>query len=419
MSLENIELAVSELKANKIRTVLTMLGIIIGIASVIAIMTVGDSMNRSIMSSMSEMGANNISFYVVTKSMSEDDMSIREMKDKDYFSEEMFQYLQKNFGNELEGIALQKSLGSIEVSESGKKATVNLTGYNSHALSGKNLKILAGRTLNKQDTEETKKVILVSNKYAEKFYGSDYNKALGKTVEGILNEKYYSYTIVGVYEYTESAMDFSNQSSGQLVTDGYLPLATVTAQTGSTALYDSFEAIAKEDADATALADSIAKSLNETYYIDNDAYEAYGYSMKQMIQETESMVKTLQLALSAIAAISLLVGGIGVMNIMVVSITERTREIGTRKALGASNTSIRLQFITEAVVICLIGGAIGIVVGMSLGLLASKLMGYPGVPSLSGVVVSVLVSMAFGIFFGYYPANKAAKMNPIDALRYE
>jgi putative ABC transport system permease protein len=131
------------------------------------------------------------------------------------------------------------------------------------------------------------------------------------------------------------------------------------------------------------------------------------------------MIGMIQLALSVIAAISLVVGGIGVMNIMLVSITERTKEIGTRKALGATNSSIRLQFITESVVICLIGGVIGIIVGVSLGTLAVKLMGYSAVVSIESVIVAVGFSMAIGIFFGYYPANKAAKLNPIDALRYE
>ena len=107
------------------------------------------------------------------------------------------------------------------------------------------------------------------------------------------------------------------------------------------------------------------------------------------------------------------------MNIMLVSITERTREIGTRKALGATNTSIRTQFIVEAIIICLIGGAIGILFGVLGGKLAASILGYPASPSITSIIVSLLFSMATGVFFGYYPANKAAKMNPIDALRYE
>ena len=128
---------------------------------------------------------------------------------------------------------------------------------------------------------------------------------------------------------------------------------------------------------------------------------------------------TVSIAVSFIAGISLLVGGIGVMNIMFVSITERTREIGTRKALGAKNSSIRLQFIIESVILCLIGGILGIVVGFVLGAIAAVALGYSAAVPVTAVIVATIFSMVIGIFFGYYPANKAAKLNPIEALRYE
>lgn len=131
------------------------------------------------------------------------------------------------------------------------------------------------------------------------------------------------------------------------------------------------------------------------------------------------MVQTVSIAIAFIAGISLLVGGIGVMNIMLVSVTERTREIGTRKALGAKNSSIRLQFIIESVLLCLIGGILGIVVGLILGAIAASILGYSATAPVGAMIISVALSMVIGIFFGYYPAGKAAKLDPIEAMRYE
>ena len=142
-------------------------------------------------------------------------------------------------------------------------------------------------------------------------------------------------------------------------------------------------------------------------------------TLTSMVTMLSDMMSTITLAIAVIAGIALLVGGIGVMNIMLVSITERTREIGTRKALGAKNSSIRVQFIVEAMIICLIGGIIGVILGVGAGIGLSNLLGYPAKPSVSAIMISLMFSMSIGVFFGYYPANKAAKMNPIDALRYE
>ena len=202
------------------------------------------------------------------------------------------------------------------------------------------------------------------------------------------------------------------------ITDLFIPIETMWKLTDSAEGYYSINAMTRQGADSRHLAGEFEDYFNR-YYTRNEDYRIMAVSLDSLIDQYTSMMGTVQIAIAVIAAISLLVGGIGVMNIMLVSVTERTREIGTRKALGAKNSAIRMQFIVESVIICLIGGLIGIAVGMALGYGGAKLLGFPATPSLSAILIVVGFSMAIGIFFGYYPANKAAKLDPIEALRYE
>ncbi|SFG18536.1 ABC transporter permease [Oribacterium sp. WCC10] len=416
MLIENIKLCLTGLMANKIRTFLTMLGIIIGIAAMIAIMTVSDAMNKSVMSSMGSMGADKIEVFLTQKSY--DDSTSREMKNSDYFNDRMFEELSNKFEGRITGIALSKSIGSSRVENGKLYANVDIRGLNPMALAGENLTILSGRSITEKDEEASAKVALVSDKYVQKIFQDDNASALGKEIEVLVDNKYYTYTIVGVYQYVDSGMTagFSQEDISTIV---YIPFSVAQMQVENGDLYDEFSVKASNGTDPASLSMEIQDYINTTFYQDNDAYESYSYSMKEQLKQMNAMLNTQKNAFMAIGAIALLVGGIGVMNIMIVSITERTREIGTRKALGATNNDIRIQFIIEAMMICLLGGMIGIIVGLSFGILATKVMGFQGSASVGGIVVCVLFSMAFGLFFGYYPANKAAKMNPIEALRYE
>jgi len=212
-------------------------------------------------------------------------------------------------------------------------------------------------------------------------------------------------------------MRFSSVSDKDIVTDFYIPLRTAKELNHSTG-YPQFTVVTAIGVDADTFAETTKQFFN-AYYRNNRDFEVSAFSMASVVEAMSGMLSTITTAISVIAGIALLVGGIGVMNIMLVSITERTREIGTRKALGAPNSSIRLQFIVESIVICLIGGIIGIILGIILGIVFSNMLGTAATPSLESIVLSISFSMAIGIFFGYYPANKAAKMDPIDALRYE
>ena len=175
---------------------------------------------------------------------------------------------------------------------------------------------------------------------------------------------------------------------------------------------------ASSDVDSAAMARDVQDFLNR-YYAKNEDYSVFAMAMSTMVESMSTIMNTLSIAISVIAGISLLVGGIGVMNIMLVSVTERTREIGTRKALGATNNDIRIQFVVESIIVCLIGGIIGIIVGTILGYVGSSLISEPCYPTFGYIALAVGFSMAIGVFFGYYPANKAARLDPIEALRYE
>ena len=228
----------------------------------------------------------------------------------------------------------------------------------------------------------------------------------------------YRFRIVGVYEYEQSAFSFSMASEKDISTSVYIPLTTAKALANAADGFSNITVMADPNADGSVVARELQNFLNR-YYRRNDNYSVFALSMDSMIEGVNDVMNTLSIAISVIAAISLLVGGIGVMNIMLVSVTERTREIGTRKALGATNANIRLQFVVESAMICLVGGVIGIILGAVMGYIGSYLLEAPTLPGIDSIAIAVGFSLAVGIFFGYYPANKAAKLDPIEALRYE
>jgi ABC-type antimicrobial peptide transport system, permease component len=427
--LENILLALSGLRANKMRSLLTMLGIIIGIASVIAIMTLGDSISSSVTDSMSSMGANNVTVGLQQKSTTAETLSsgmsftfgprMTEVQDEDLVTEEMLEDLKAYFSEEVAGYSLSESLGSGTARTGSLYAYVNALGVNKENLEDADLTLLAGRTLSERDQQEARKVVMVSDLLVNNLFDGDCQKAVGQTVDVLFGSRYRTYTIVGVYEYENSGMEFVSSAEEDTQTVLYVPLQTARDQNHNTSGYRQFIIQTAAGIQASDFCTQVEEYMNGRYYKDNDSFEISAMSMESIIKSMMEMLSTVSLAIAAIAGISLLVGGIGVMNIMLVSITERTREIGTRKALGATNGSIRLQFIMEAIVLCLLGGVTGILLGIGIASIATRLMGYAVSPSVKGIILSVSFSVFIGVFFGYYPADKAAKLNPIDALRYE
>ncbi|MCR4601639.1 MAG: ABC transporter permease [Clostridia bacterium] len=421
MFVENFKIALSQLAASKLRTFLTALGIIIGLSSVIIIMTVGDAMNNMALESMGSMGANKFTLYVTEKPSDDGSVgNVRDWKESDKISNDMIDKTLEHFKGKIKGVSLKEEVTQTEITQGNKSAAVSLNGVNDIALEQEKLKLLAGNNITASDMKNSRSVALVSDRYVNKLYDGDWQAALGKQVEIVVNNKYYIYTIVGVYQAPMNDGFFgSGGNIDDMPSDIFVPVKTTERQSGGNSAFYNIDLIAETGADMEALTADVPQWINDTFYASNDAYMVEAYNMQSYVEEMTDMVNTIKLAFMAIAAISLLVGGIGVMNIMIVTITERTREIGTRKALGATNNSIRMQFITEAVVVCLMGGIVGVSLGVAAGYGITSFMKVPTFTSISGIVGCLLFSMSFGVLFGYLPANKAAKMNPIDALRYE
>ena len=437
---ENIFLALASLRSNVMRTILTMLGIIIGIGSVICIDTLGNSLTKTVMDTMESSGGNTIYLSLQQKSAEEETTDSgmtfkgpgrrRDATEDDKYTNEMLADLWQKFPDEIKSIQVNSSLGNGVVKLGSEYANVSVTGVlPSEFDSGNPPKMLAGTLFDNKAYEEGKAVAMVSDYFCNNLYNGDVDEAIGKEVEVVVGNKFYTFTISGVYKYDPGdnmmAMMSSTSSDYDTSTTLYVPIKNIQEKLHDYGYQQVTIITDPEHVTNQETFMSQMKNYLDKYYHNNKYFQPSTFSLSSIFEQFTTMLNSVKAVFAGVAAISLLVGGIGVMNIMLVSISERTKEIGTRKALGASNTSIRTQFIVEAVVLCLIGGALGILTGIGMGFAGVKIMAkvsgsaVSAAPSIKSMVIAVLFSLAIGVFFGYYPANKAAKMNPIDALRYE
>ena len=401
---------------------MTMLGIIIGIGSVIAIVTVGDSMTSSINAELKESGGENITVMVDSKDSydylndSDEDYyydydSVSTPTEDDYMTLDEIEEFQEKFQDQIADISLSKDEGNQTLNNKVKSASTDIVGINTGYQTVEKLIVDAGRLLEQNDMTKARHYCIVSQTFVKSYFGNTkYEKAVSQTISIEIGGQIQDFLIVGVYHKQSSY--YSDE------TKVLIPLNTVVKLTNSKASFSSFIIKPKDDADVTKLSKQV-DAYWKSFYLQNTVADARIYNDAQYTKELNQTMDQVKLGIGAIAAISLLVGGIGVMNIMMVSVTERTREIGIRMALGAKQFEILLQFISEAILICLIGGVFGIILGVGIGIAVANAMNYPATPSISAVLVAVGFSMAIGVFFGYYPAKKASNLDPIESLRYE
>lgn len=403
--LESIRISLRALRANKLRSMLTMLGIIIGVAAVIAMVGIGNGATASITSQIKGLGSN---LLIVSPGQT----NTGGVKGAAGSSNTLLMTdLPKveAAGSAVKAVAPFASKGVQVVYGSGNTST-NAAGTTDALAQIRNLTLEEGRFLTKEDVDSYARVAIVGPTVVQNLMGDSNASIVGKTIK-LSN---IPFLVVG-----ETA---SQGSSGMTNNDDVIYIPITTAQDrliGNKYLRQIFIEASSSDMMTTAQ-DQVTFALRNAHHLQSSQADDFSIMNQADILATmENVTKTLTMLLGGIAAISLLVGGIGIMNIMLVSVTERTREIGIRKAIGAKGGDILLQFLIEAVVLCILGGGIGILLGWGGSILAGKALSMTTSISMSSVLMAFGFSAGIGIVFGVFPAKKAASMDPIDALRYE
>lgn len=393
--LQSFNLAIKSICSNKMRSFLTMLGIIIGVAAVIILVALVNGQMSYVTDSFSSMGTNQMTVRLInlsSRSVSDEDMYGFLEENQDYFT-----------------------LISPTVSVSGtvKNGTESLTSTSISGVSEDYLEIKAyeletGRFIQYSDIISRQKVCVMGYYTAQNLFGSA-EKSLGENVK--INGG--AYKVIGVVERQTSETSTLEEGG----TDDFLYLPYTSAiKIARNASINNY-VLTTADLDKTEEAKTALENFLYLKFKDEDLYTVT--SMSELLDSLNSMIAMMSGVLGGIAGISLLVAGVGVMNIMLVSVTERTREIGIRKSLGAKKRTIMQQFVIEAAVTSSIGGLIGILLGCTLSGVIGSLMSIEATPSMGAIAISFSVSVGIGLIFGYMPASRAAKLNPIDALRSE
>ena len=394
MLYQSFKMALKAIAGNKMRSFLTMLGVVIGVMAVVVLVAIGQGANSSVVESIEGMGTNLISANILARRTNPVDM------------------------DGLNELALNPFIEHVApVSNVNGTVKAGNATYDDAALMGttpgyehiRGWELAQGRFLTQPDIDNRSLVAVIGSEAASEMYGT--TRAVGET----FSLSGYTITVVGVLQAN------GNSASGSNDNQVIIPFTLAQRLSSSTSISSFYVSAASSDMvemAQTAVERYLEKAF-QNYTANSWGTQYTVYNQTEMLDTLSETTQTLTLMLGGIAAISLLVGGIGIMNIMLVSVSERTREIGIRKALGATYNNILLQFLLEAMVIGIVGGGLGVVLGVGASFAISEFAGWNTVISVWAIVIAVVFSIGIGLFFGIYPARKAALLDPIDALRYE
>ena len=412
---ESLKIAIKCIKANWLRSVLTMLGIIIGITSVIMIVGAGTGVRDYIVGLIEDMGSNAVLVSVDTTQASDNDYITLEDVD--------------NIKTKVSGVdrcsPMLMGFGQATIDKTATEATVMMVGVNSDVQFAMTNTCEYGRFFTDEEYAANAPIAVMGLESAKNVFG--YEDATNESITVSSSGKSMKIKVCGVANIDAMANSLGGGGNiGQMFQSGsdkpvialFLPCTTLTQITGASSNLSSVFVIAEEGADYDAVGNAAVNYLKAAH----GNYSKGMYTAQNMatyIEIVDIIMQVLTAFIACVGAISLLVGGIGVMNIMLVSVTERTREIGIRKSLGAKTRVITMQFLTESIILCLIGGIIGVILGISGAFAACSVIDIQPKISVWFVLLALLFSSGVGLFFGIYPARKAAQLSPIDALRSE
>ncbi len=393
MLIENIKLAFAAMRGSKMRTVLSLLGIIIGVASVVAILTIGQSASTSITESIATGGLDMITIYPSF-----------DQRRSGIFDEEFSDTILRD----IEGIStvLPQSTSSAQVRNGQETMSASVSGVLSTYVDVLNLEFAEGTFFTAMDNLNYRQVVVLGSDVADELFPDQ--SALGQYVS-IYRNQAKSFLVVGVLESKDATYNLSYDNTV------FIPYNTFSQRFARISGVGTYVLKVADGYQTIEVADRVTEYLDGI--VGSDGYSIF--SPATLAEMANEITGTFSAFLAAIAAISLLVGGIGIMNIMLVSVAERTKEIGIRKALGASPNVIRGQFIIEALTLTILGGMLGIVLGAFISFAVTNVMDWSLHLSYTSVILALGFSMFVGIFFGWYPAMKASRLDPIDALNYE